>query len=106
MTASRLPIDEDDVGLLFEDIHRGRSVLPPHAVPVRPALVRWDPSQPLTLENFVVMDEKEAERHVQECFGASPDSPKKRPEDLWGSEVANIVARRAEEIKRDREWIM
>lgn len=104
--SSRLPIDEDDVGLLFEDIHRGRSVIPPHAVPSRPALVRWDPSQPVGLENLVVMEDKEADRHVKECFDASADSPKKRPEELWGHETAEIVARRTEEVRRDREWIM
>ncbi|KIP10798.1 hypothetical protein PHLGIDRAFT_125305 [Phlebiopsis gigantea 11061_1 CR5-6] len=103
---NRLPIDEDDVGLLFEDIHRGRSVIPPHAVPSRPALVRWDPSQPVGLENLVVMEDKEADRHVKECFDASADSPKKRPEELWGQETAEIVARRTEEVRRDREWIM
>ena len=104
--SSRLPIDEDDVGLLFEDIHRGRSVVPPHAVPSRPALVRWDPLQPVGLENLVVMEDKDADQHVKECFGASADSPKKLPEELWGHETAEVVARRAEEIRRDREWIM
>lgn len=100
---SRLPVDEDDAGLLFEDIHRGRSVVPPHAVPVRPALVRWDPSQPVGLENLVVMDEKEADRHVQSCFGSEPQTS---PTELWGEETAVVVARRAEEIRRDREWVM
>lgn len=82
--------------------------MPPHPVPVRPALVRWDPTHAVTLENLVVMDEKEADRHVKECFGASSDvgDTKKQPEELWGSETADIVARRAEEIRRDREWIM
>ncbi|KAJ7303605.1 hypothetical protein DFH08DRAFT_976949 [Mycena albidolilacea] len=36
----RLPLDEDDVALLFEDVHRGRSVVPPHAVPVKPSVMR------------------------------------------------------------------
>ncbi|KAJ7732082.1 hypothetical protein B0H14DRAFT_3615853 [Mycena olivaceomarginata] len=39
------PLDEDDVALLFEDVHRGRSVVPPHAVPVEPSVVRWDPAR-------------------------------------------------------------
>jgi hypothetical protein len=52
----RIPLDEDDVALLFEDVHRGRSVVPPRAVPVKPTLVRWDPARPLGVENVVVMD--------------------------------------------------
>ncbi|KAJ7893336.1 hypothetical protein B0H14DRAFT_3427420 [Mycena olivaceomarginata] len=40
-------LDEDGVALLFEDIHLGRSVIPPHAVPVKPTLVKWDAAQPL-----------------------------------------------------------
>ncbi|KAJ7888896.1 hypothetical protein B0H14DRAFT_3429876 [Mycena olivaceomarginata] len=40
-------LDEDGVVLLFEDIHLGRSVIPPHAVPVKPMLVKWDAARPL-----------------------------------------------------------
>lgn len=72
-------------------------------MPTRPALVRWDPAAPVTLENLVVMDDKEAERHVRACF-APADS--RRPEEVWGADVADVVARRAEEVRRDREWIM
>ncbi|GJE93462.1 tRNA threonylcarbamoyladenosine dehydratase [Phanerochaete sordida] len=101
---NRLPIDEDDVGMLFEDIHRGRSVVPPHPVPTRPMAVRWDPEQPLVLENCVILEDKEVERHMREVFGVGGDGTKKRPEELWGAETAQVVARRAEEIRRDREW--
>ncbi|CCM05469.1 uncharacterized protein FIBRA_07690 [Fibroporia radiculosa] len=98
---NKLPIDEDDVGLLFDDIHRGRSVIPPHPVPSRPSLVRWDPAQPLTLENCVAMEHGEAERHVAQCY-----SGVQRPEDMWGTEAAEVVKRRVEEIKKVEEWVM
>lgn len=104
ISSSRLPIDEDDVGLLFEDIHRGRSVVPPHPIPTHPMIVRWDPEQPLVLENCVIMEDKEVERHMKEVFGVGTDGIKKHPEELWGAETTKIVARRAEEIRRDREW--
>ncbi|KAJ7303607.1 hypothetical protein DFH08DRAFT_986188 [Mycena albidolilacea] len=52
--------DEDDVTLLFEDVHRRRNVVPPHAVPVKPTLVRWDSARPLGVENVVVMNVGEA----------------------------------------------
>ncbi|KAI0074588.1 hypothetical protein K474DRAFT_1665202 [Panus rudis PR-1116 ss-1] len=111
-TINRLPIDEDDVGFLFEDIHRGRSIIPPFDVPTRPALVRWDPSQPLTLQNCVAMDYAQAEKHVKECFGLAPaegsdESIKpKRPEEVWGTEVAEVVKRRKEEVRRVQEWLL
>ena len=124
---SRLPIDEDDVAFIFEDIHRGRSIIPPYPVPVRPSLIRWDPLQPLTLENIVVMEFKEAEKHIKECFGV-PESKaangkesvetvvdgcadealkgKGKPEDAWGPEVVEVVKRRQDEVRRTREVIM
>ncbi|OCH94639.1 ubiquitin-protein ligase molybdopterin-converting factor, partial [Obba rivulosa] len=98
---NRLPIDENDVGLVFDDFYRGRSVVPPHAVPTRPSVVRWDPAKPLTLENCVVLEHGEAERHVKECYGEG-----KRPEDVWGKEVTKVVERRQEEIRRVREFLM
>ena len=71
-------------------------MVPPHAVPTRPALVRWDPSKPLALDNCVAMEDTEATRHVKECFGDSG----KAPREVWGDEVADIVHRRAGEIQQ------
>lgn len=113
---SKLPIDEDDVALVFEDLHRGRSVIPPHAVPSRPVLIRWDPQLPLTTENCVVMEHAEAERHAKACFakdsntGANvtngTDNACQTPEDFWGNEVSQVVERRAKEIARYKEHFM
>ncbi|KAJ7911833.1 ubiquitin-protein ligase molybdopterin-converting factor [Mycena leptocephala] len=93
---SRLPLDEDDVALLFEDVHRGRSVLPPHAVPVKATLVRWDPAKPLRVENVVVMEAADAERHERADGGPG----------MWGEEVKAVVERHAKELERNREWVM
>lgn len=101
MHYSKLPIDEDDVGLIFEDLYRGRAAVPPFDVPTRPALVRWDPKRPLTMDNCVVFEYKDAERHEKECYAA----PETRPEEVWGAEVAAVVARRAEEIRKERKAI-
>jgi tRNA threonylcarbamoyladenosine dehydratase len=102
---SKLPIDEDDVALVFEDLHLGRSVIPPHNVPSRPVLVRWDPELPLTLDNCVVMDHGECEKHLKECY-AKDDGDRRHPRDVWGPEVEKIVSRRARDIARNREWVM
>jgi len=98
---NKLPIDEDDVGLIFDDISRGRSVIPPHPVPSRPTLVRWNPAEPLTLENCVAMEYAEAERHVKECYEGG-----KHPEEVWGQDVGDIVKRRADELRKVREWVL
>ncbi|KAF7986082.1 hypothetical protein HWV62_41487 [Athelia sp. TMB] len=110
---NKLQIDEDDISLLFEDIHRGRSIIPPHPVPTRPALVRWDPALPLGIENCVVMEWGEAESHMKECFGVSGKGEvevhtglKHRPEDVWGPEVVSVWERRRAEVKSQREWVM
>ncbi|EPQ50854.1 hypothetical protein GLOTRDRAFT_81982, partial [Gloeophyllum trabeum ATCC 11539] len=75
---NRLPIDEDDVSLIFEDVHLGRSVVPPHAVPTKAVLVRWDPREEVSVENVVVMEGREAERHVRECWDLG-----RRPGEVW-----------------------
>ena len=98
---SKLPLDDDDLGLLFDDIHRGRSVRPPFPVPERPALVRWDPEEPLLLTNCVSFEFADAERHLKEVL-----LEKRRPEDVWGTEVAEVVVRRREEARRVVEWVM
>jgi hypothetical protein len=97
---SKLPIDEDDIAMIFEDFHRGRSVMPPRAVPSRPVIVRWDPDQPLVIENCVVMEFGDGEKHIQKCFGE-----RKRPGEVWGDEVKRAVEARAKEIKRMKEWV-
>lgn len=92
------------MALIFEDVHLGRSVLPPHAVPSKPTLVRWDGSRPLTIENCVVMDHKEAEKHqksIQHPRGTFVD-----PKEIWGADVQGIVTRRAKELERQKQWVM
>lgn len=104
---SKLSIDEDDVALIFEDLYRGRSVVPPHDVPTRPTLVRWDPSLPLSIQNCVVFELNDAEKHVKACW--NPDgsvAASTTPQALWGTEVAAIVARRSAEARRVCEWVM
>lgn len=91
------------MSLIFEDIHRGRSVIPPHNVPSRPVLLRWDISRPLTVDNCVVMEHGEAAKHSKE-WGV--ENGIVDPKVIWGDEVQIIVDRRAEEVRRERQWVM
>lgn len=47
---------------IFEDLHRGRSIVPPHDVLSKPALTRWDVTRPLTVENCVVLSANDIAR--------------------------------------------
>jgi hypothetical protein len=40
-SALLIPFSEDDMGYLFEEIHRAKSVVPPNAYPSRPTVLRW-----------------------------------------------------------------
>ena len=100
--SSRLPIDEDDVSFIFEDLHRGRSVLPPHEVPTRPALVRWDLTRPVTLDNCVVMELKDADRHIKSSRDADGKLVDART--VWGQAVQDIIDSRSREVARYQEW--
>ncbi|KAH9023347.1 ubiquitin-protein ligase molybdopterin-converting factor [Lactarius pseudohatsudake] len=68
-----LPLTQTDIALLYDDFALGRSIVPPQAACVRPALVRWDPRLPLSLENCVVAEFKEAERAVRSVFATPQD---------------------------------
>ncbi|KAH9971469.1 hypothetical protein BGW80DRAFT_1460438 [Lactifluus volemus] len=52
--ALSLPLTTVEIVLLCDDFVLGRSIVPPHAACVRPTLMRWDPSAPLSIENSVV----------------------------------------------------
>ncbi|KAJ7768009.1 hypothetical protein B0H14DRAFT_3895037 [Mycena olivaceomarginata] len=93
----RLPLDEDDVALLFEDVHRGRNVVPPHAVPVKPTVVRWDPGRALGVENVVVMEAGEAGVHESDGGEGGPGAR--------GEDVREAVRRRVEEERFDMIYL-
>ncbi|KAH8112931.1 ubiquitin-protein ligase molybdopterin-converting factor [Phellopilus nigrolimitatus] len=92
-TINRLPIDETDIAYILEDLHRGRSLIPPHRVPNKVALTRWDPSAPLSVQNCVVLDWPEYQKHVEGCASGQT------PEEIWGEEVSALVSKRRKEAK-------
>lgn len=97
---SRLSIDEDDVSYIFEDLYRGRSAIPPHDVPNKPQLTRWNLSTPLSLDNCIVLDAPQLKRHVDGCDSGQ------NPSDIWGEEVMRIVERRSREARKWRDVFM
>ncbi|OCB86991.1 ubiquitin-protein ligase molybdopterin-converting factor [Sanghuangporus baumii] len=92
---NRLPIDETDVAFIFEDLYRGRSLIPPHRIPNKAQLTRWDPNEPLSVHNCIVLDLPEFKKHVDGLKEG------KRPEQIWGDGVTALVAKRRKEAG---EW--
>ncbi|KAK0469328.1 uncharacterized protein EV420DRAFT_1493813 [Desarmillaria tabescens] len=101
-TINKLPIDDDDVSLILEDFYRGRSVIPPHEVPTRPVLVRWDLRRPLSLDNCVVMGHSDGERHMKACRTEAGEI--QDPKNVWNDKVQDVVDRRVREIGQYLQW--
>lgn len=88
-------LNAEDISLVFEDVYNGRSSLPPRTIMSRPHAVRWDKHRDLTPDNVVVMDQKEADRHMDECLKGE-----KTPEEVWGKEACDYIRKKSEECKR------
>ncbi|KIO28269.1 hypothetical protein M407DRAFT_22480 [Tulasnella calospora MUT 4182] len=98
--SERLTIDESDIAFIFEDLHRGRTIVPPHLIPQRPLLSRWDVTKPLSVENCVVLAQEDIKR-LDAAGGRGVDVPE------WsnatpGEVVTAIVDKRIEEA---RAWL-
>ncbi|GAA6015712.1 hypothetical protein JCM10207_008771 [Rhodosporidiobolus poonsookiae] len=96
---NRIPFTEDDMTYLYEEIHRARSVCPPHVFPARPTVLRWKKDKGLAWDNIVVFDREEGARHEEHCLLGGED-----PEEYWGPEVTALVEKRTAEERRLRGY--
>ncbi|GAA5962440.1 hypothetical protein JCM8115_001496 [Rhodotorula mucilaginosa] len=96
---NRIPFSEDDMGYLFEEIHRAKSVVPPNAYPSRPTVLRWKKERGLAWDNLVVFDREEGAQHEERCLLGDED-----PETVWGEEVTALVEKRMAEERRLRHY--
>lgn len=96
----RIPISEADVCYLFEDLHRGRSVTCPlNAICAKPTLIRWDAGGAVSVDNLVVMDRGEADRHDREVLHGD-----KTAAELWGEETVALVEKRRMLERENRDY--
>lgn len=102
----RIPITQEDVGYLVEEVYRGRSVI--SGLSTRLVLIRWSRATAkgsmvdreyehqkysrLLLNELVCMTKEEAARHEKEVLGMG-----KAPEDVYSDAVLDLVRRRREE---------
>jgi tRNA A37 threonylcarbamoyladenosine dehydratase len=103
----RIPITQDDVGYLVEEVYHGRSVI--SGLSTRLCLSRWvrpsgnfidkrTPDQKnslLQMKDLVVMTKEEAAKHEKEVLKGG-----KMPEDLYDAKVLDSVKAMMEEEKK------
>ncbi|CUA72759.1 tRNA threonylcarbamoyladenosine dehydratase [Rhizoctonia solani] len=99
---NKLPISEQDIAYIFEDLHRGRSTIPPHPILARPQLSRWNAKEPLTISNCVVLSHQEAQV-LQDHGGMGEEVVNKG---LWPSETLEVVSARQKEANRVAQWVL
>ncbi|KAA1085351.1 hypothetical protein PGT21_004159 [Puccinia graminis f. sp. tritici] len=94
--ATTIPFSDEDIGYIFEDLFRGRSVVhPAFKVSSHPCLIRWSMDEELHWTNCVVMDRSEADIHQQRVLVGRQD-----PSVVWGPETVDLVqARFSEEVQ-------
>ncbi|PSN73931.1 hypothetical protein BS50DRAFT_4045 [Corynespora cassiicola Philippines] len=101
----RIPITQDDVGYLIEEVYHGRSII--SGLATRLCLIRWNkPSGPiidertpgqknslLQMKDLVCMTKEEAAKHEKEILKGDT-----QPEQLYDQKIINVVrAKLAEE---------
>ena len=91
----KLPISQEDLGYLFEDLNYNRSTFPPHVILPKPMAMRWDIRRDVSIDNVVIIGPKEAEKHEKECLIGGQGL-----EDVWGKDVVDMVGRRSEEARQ------
>lgn len=88
----RVPIALSDVSYILEEVFHGKS--PVSLFSTRLTLSRWNPSQPLSFQNVVVLTKEEQKFHEEQVLKTG-----KQPEDCYGPEViARVKKRFAEEL--------
>ncbi|WFD23927.1 hypothetical protein MEQU1_002621 [Malassezia equina] len=95
----RIPFGVNDIGYIFEEIFRGRSVVPPHDTLAVGQLERWDPTCPLDYDNVVLFTRPQAREHEKEVLATGRD-----PAEYWGPNVAAKVEQRRAEERRMSYW--
>lgn len=95
----RIPFSVNDIAYLFEEVFRGRSVVPPFDTLGTGQLERWDPSRPLGYNNIALFTRPQAREHEKNVLKTGAD-----PASVWGPHVAEMVRRRLADEARMAHW--
>lgn len=91
----RIPWTVDDVGYLFEEVFRARSVVPPHETLTMGKMCRWDSTLPLSYGNVALFTRAEGDKHEKEVLKGG-----KSPVEVWGEDAYRMWKRRMAEEAR------
>ncbi|EGG03025.1 uncharacterized protein MELLADRAFT_44716 [Melampsora larici-populina 98AG31] len=95
-----IPFSIEEIGYIFEEIYRGKSIVSPNFVISNTlCLIRWDSKIDLNWQNCVVMDRSEAELHEEKVLRNGVD-----PQVVWDPQTVGLVMERFEEELRMRKW--
>lgn len=92
MPDQRIPISVDDVGYILEEVFRGKSPLSGYSTKL--VLSKWDPNQPVSLQNVVIMTKEEQKNHEKRVLNGGESL-----ENVYTKEQIDLVNKRLDEEK-------
>ncbi|KAJ9475739.1 tRNA threonylcarbamoyladenosine dehydratase 1 [Pseudozyma hubeiensis] len=90
-----IPFSINDIAYLFEEVFRGRSIVPPFESLSGAQLQRWDSTLPLSFQNVALFSRSQAKVHEAEVLKKG-----RSPVEVWGGDAANMVRRRMASERR------
>lgn len=90
-----IPFSVNDIAYLFEEVFRGRSVVPPFDSLSGAQLERWDSTLPLSFQNIALFSRAQAKVHEAEVLKKG-----RSPVEVWGADAANMMKRRMASERR------
>ncbi|KAJ1018655.1 hypothetical protein NDA13_006345 [Ustilago tritici] len=90
-----IPFSVNDIAYLFEEVFRGRSIVPPFDSLSGAQLERWDSTLPLSFQNVALFSRAQAKMHEAEVLKKG-----RSPFEVWGPDAANMMKRRMASERR------
>ncbi|CBQ69602.1 conserved hypothetical protein [Sporisorium reilianum SRZ2] len=90
-----IPFSINDIAYLFEEVFRGRSIVPPFDSLSGAQLERWDSTLPLSFQNVALFSRAQAKVHEAEVLKKG-----RSPVEVWGADAAHMIKRRMASERR------
>ncbi|SNX86882.1 uncharacterized protein MEPE_05591 [Melanopsichium pennsylvanicum] len=90
-----IPFSVNDVAYLFEEVFRGRSIVPPFDSLSGAQLERWDSTLPLSFQNVALFSRSQAKIHEAQVLKKG-----RSPVEVWGADAAHMMKRRMASERR------
>lgn len=90
-----IPFSINDIAYLFEEVFRGRSIVPPFESLSGAQLERWDSTLPLSFQNVALFSRAQAKVHEAEVLKKG-----RSPVEVWGADAAHMMKRRMASERR------